>query len=295
MKNSTRKKRTKVPKRSRKGGGILIPVSIKSEFVKKSWDTMSVSMQRMLANLITELQKDPAKLATFNRISDRESFKRYLTTANITLRDELGSYKFSGRYFDLNFNPRGAIAKKISNQMVAEAHRLGEKQSRELKKQLASQDAAMKRGADRMGRVTGDLNRRFDSQVTSPGRVPQAATFSVAAAAPGSDDEWEEVSGIGEKLDFVKRESFIKEMVDHVFDQNPQLKVTNAEKKQIVNEMLLQPDGVVKPNRVLEILKKIRPSMLSKIRGKFGKGGRKTRHGKKRRRKTRKKRKTRRR
>ena len=44
-------------------------------------------------------------------------------------------------------------------------------------------------------------------------------------------------------------------MVDHVFDQNTQLKVTNAEKKQIINEMLMQPDGVVKPNRVLEVLK----------------------------------------
>ena len=135
MKKSTRKKRTKVPKRSRRGGGVLIPVSIKSEFVKKSWDTMSLPMQRMIAKLIMELQKDPSKLATFNRISDRESFKKYLTTANITLRDELGSYKFSERYFDLNFNPGGAIAKKISDQMVAEANRLGQRQSQQLKKQ----------------------------------------------------------------------------------------------------------------------------------------------------------------
>ena len=186
MKKSTRRKRTKVPKRSRKGGGILIPVSIKSGFVKKSWDTMSLPMQRMIANLIKELQKDSAKLATFNRISNRESFKKYLTTANITLRDQLGSYKFSERYFDLNFNPGGAIAKKISDQMVAEAHRLGEKQSQELKKQLAAKDAAMKKGADRMGRVTGDLNRRFSSQVTTPGRAPQAATFSIAAPVPAA-------------------------------------------------------------------------------------------------------------
>ena len=304
MKKSTRKKRTKASKRSRKGGGVLIPVSIKSEFVKRSWDTMSVPMQRMIANLIKELQKDPAKLATFNKISNREGLKRYLTTANITLRDELGSYKFSGRYFDLNFNPSGPIAKKISDQMVADAQRLGERQSQQLKKQQAAQGAAMKRGAERMGRITHDLNRRFDSEVTSPGRAPQPATFSVAApvpaATPGSDDEWEEVSRLGEKLDFdVTRKSFIKEMVEHVFDQNPQLKVTREEKDQVINEMLMQPDGVVKPNRVLEVLKKVRsknnPSMLSKFRGKFGKGGRKTKRGKKRGRKTRKKRRTRRR
>ena len=300
MKKSTRRKRTKVSKRSRKGGGILIPVSIKSEFVKKSWDTMSLPMQRMIANLIKELQKDSAKLATFNRISNRESLKRYLTTANITLRDQLGSYKFSERYFDLNFNPGGAIAKKISNQMVAEAKRLGQKQSQELKKQLAAKDAAMKRGADRMGRVTGDLNRRFTSEVTSPGIAPRPATVSVAApvpaaAGPGSDDEWEEVSRLGEKLDFdVTRKSFVKEMVEHVFDQNPHLKATSEEKDQVVNEMLMQPDGVVKPNRVLEVFRRVRsknnPSMLSKFRGKFGKGGRKTRRGKKRGRKTRRKR-----
>jgi len=306
MKKSTRKKRTKVPKRSRKGGGILIPVSIKSEFVKKSWDTMSLPMQRMIANLIKELQKDSAKLATFNRISNRESLKRYLTTANITLRDQLGSYKFSERYFDLNFNPGGAIAKKISNQMVAEAQRLGQKQSQDLKKQLAAKDAAMKRGADRMGRVTGDLNRRFDSQVASPGIAARPASVSVAmaqpaaAAGPGSDDEWEEVSRLGVKLDFdVTRKSFVKEMVEHVFDQNPHLKATSEEKDQVINEMLMQPDGVVKPNRVLEVFRRVRsknnPSMLAKFRGKFGKGGRKTRRGKKRGRKTRRKRRTRRR
>ena len=68
--------------------------------------------------------------------------------------------------------------------MVAEANRFGQKQSEQLKKQLASRDAAMKRGADRMGRVTGDLNRRFGSEVTSPGIAPQAATFSVAAPVP---------------------------------------------------------------------------------------------------------------
>lgn len=308
MKNSTRKKRTRVPKRSRKGGGVLIPVSIKSEFVKKSWDTMSESMQRMIANLIMELQKDPAKLATFNRINDRESLKRYLTTANITLRDELGSYKFSGRKFDLNFNPNSPIAKKISGQLLAEGHRLGEMHSERLRQQMTARDAAMKRGADHMGRVTRDLNRQFDSQVASPGIAPRPATVSVAtpvpaaaaAATPGLDDEWEEVSGLGEKLDFdVTRKSFIKEMVEHVFDQNPQLKATREEKDQVVNEMLMQPDGVVKPNRVLEVFRRVRsknnPSMLSKFRGKFGKGGRKTRRGKRRRRKTRRKRRTRRR
>ena len=125
-----------------------------------------------------ELQKDPSKLATFNRISDRESFKKYLTTANITLRDELGSYKFSERYFDLNFNPGGAIAKKISDQMVAEAQPTWTKTKPTIKKTAGFYAMPrMKRGADRMGRVTGDLNRRFGSEVTSPGIAPQAATF----------------------------------------------------------------------------------------------------------------------